>query len=60
MPLTERDIRKLINTKQASVEFTGTPSINGMIDGQVAIEKESPVSAELKKIKSNPPSSTFC
>lgn len=39
MPLTERDIRKLINTKQASVEFSGTPSINSMVEGQTAIEK---------------------
>ena len=41
MPLTERDIRKLINTKQASVEFSGTPSINSMVEGQTAIEKKS-------------------
>jgi len=38
MPLTDRDLRKLINTKQGSVEFQGKPSINGMVDGQVAIE----------------------
>ena len=41
MPLTERDTRKLINTKQASVEFQGTPSIQGMVDGQIAIKKKS-------------------
>ena len=41
MPLTDRDLRKLINTKQGSVEFQGKPSINGMVDGQVAIEKKS-------------------
>lgn len=41
MPLLDRDIRKLINTKQSSVEFQGKPSLNGMVDGQVAIEKKS-------------------
>tara|TARA_A100001515_G_scaffold29421_1_gene22863 strand:+ start:3367 stop:4056 length:690 start_codon:yes stop_codon:yes gene_type:complete len=41
VPLTERDTRKLINTKQASVEFQGTPSIQGMVDGQIAIKKKS-------------------
>ena len=41
MPLTDRDLRKLINTKQSSIEFQGKPSINGMVDGQVAIEKKS-------------------
>jgi len=41
MALTDRDFRKLINTKQSSVEFQGKPSIHGMVDGQVAIEKKS-------------------
>ena len=41
MALLDRDIRKLINTKQSSVEFQGKPSLNGMVDGQVAIEKKS-------------------
>ena len=41
MALTERDIRRLENTKQNSIEFQGKPSIHGMVDGQVAIEKKS-------------------
>ena len=41
MPLTDRDLRKLINTKQSSIEFDGIPSVNGMADGQVAIQKQS-------------------
>ena len=34
-----RDIRKLINTKQDVTEFNGTPSVGGMLDGQTAITK---------------------
>ena len=34
-----RDIRKLINTKQDVTEFNGTPSVGGMSDGQIAIAK---------------------
>ena len=34
MALTDRDLRKLINTKQESMEFQGIPSTNGMVDGQ--------------------------
>jgi len=41
MALTDRDLRNLSNTKQNSIEFQGKPSIHGMIDGQVAIEKKS-------------------
>ena len=41
MALTDRDIRKLINTKQESVEFQGIPSINSMVEGQTAIQKKS-------------------
>jgi len=41
MALTERDLRKLINTKQSSSEFQGSPSISNMIDGQMAVQKES-------------------
>ena len=41
MALTDRDMRKLINTKQNSVEFQGKPSVHGMLDGQIAIEKQS-------------------
>ena len=35
----DRDLRKIINTKQDIIEFNGTPSLNGMSDGQVAITK---------------------
>ena len=41
MPLTDRDFRKLVNTKQNSIEFLGKPSLHGMVDGQMAIEKKS-------------------
>jgi len=34
-----RDLRKLLNTKQDVVDFKGTPSINSMSDGQIAISK---------------------
>ena len=41
MALSQRDIRKLINTKQSSVEFEGIPSQSSMLDGQVAMHKKS-------------------
>jgi hypothetical protein len=41
MALTDRDMRKLANTKQSAIEFQGKPSIHGMLDGQVALEKQS-------------------
>ena len=41
MPLNEREMRKIINTKQGSIEFSGKPSVNGVLDGQIAIEKKS-------------------
>jgi len=41
VPLTERDIRKVINTKQSTVEFNGIPSPASMVDGQVALHKKS-------------------
>ena len=41
MALTDRDLRKLINTKQESMEFQGIPSTNGMVDGQTALQKKS-------------------
>jgi hypothetical protein len=41
MALTDRDLRNLINTKQDSVEFRGIPSVNGMVEGQTAIQKKS-------------------
>ena len=36
-----RETRRIQNTKQASVEFQGKPSLNGMVEGQIAIEKKS-------------------
>lgn len=41
MAITDRDIRKLSNTKQNSIEFVGKPSLNGMLEGQIAIERKS-------------------
>jgi len=41
MALTDRDLRKVINLKQSSMEFQGIPSKNGMVDGQIAIQKKS-------------------
>tara|TARA_R100001163_G_scaffold63716_1_gene56236 strand:+ start:81 stop:767 length:687 start_codon:yes stop_codon:yes gene_type:complete len=41
MLLDERQLRRLINTKQSTVEFKGVPSVNTMAEGQVAIHKES-------------------
>ena len=37
----DRDTRRIQNTKQASVEFQGKPSLHGMVEGQIAIEKKS-------------------
>jgi len=51
MPLTERDIRKVINTKENSLEFDGVPSINNMIEGQTAIQKKSNSQLALYKKK---------
>ena len=41
MALTEREIRKIINTKQSAVEFKGIPSRGNMVDGQIAVNKKS-------------------
>jgi len=41
MAINDREIRKLINTKQSSMEFEGIPSLNGMLEGQTAIQKKS-------------------
>lgn len=41
MSLIKRNLRRLNNTKQSSIEFEGKPSLNNMVDGQVAIEKKS-------------------
>ena len=38
--MSDRDIRRLNNTKQDSIEFRGKPSIDNMLDGQLAIEKQ--------------------
>ena len=38
--MSDREIRKLINTKQNSIEFYGKPSVSTMLDGQLAIEKK--------------------
>ena len=35
-----RIVRTLINTKQSSLEYSGKPSINSMVDGQTAIERK--------------------
>ena len=37
--MASRDIRRIINTKQDSLESTGNLSINSMADGQVSIGK---------------------
>ena len=37
----DRDTRRIQNTKQPSLEFTGKPSLNNMIEGQMAIQKKS-------------------
>ena len=41
MPLTLKDIRKAINTKQNMIEFDGIPSPSSMLEGQVALHKKS-------------------
>jgi hypothetical protein len=41
MALTDRDMRNLANTKQGSIEFRGKPSVRGMLNGQIAIERQS-------------------
>ena len=40
MAFSERDIRKLVNTKQSLMDFKGTPSNSNMLDGQVALHKK--------------------
>ena len=45
MALTEREIRKIINTKQSAVEFKGIPSRGNMVDGQIAVNKNSVANA---------------
>jgi len=37
----DRDTRRLQNTKQPSMEFIGKPSLNNMLEGQFAVEKQS-------------------
>ena len=38
--MSSRELRRLNNTKQNSIEFNGIPSVGGMSDGQIAIEKK--------------------
>ena len=37
----DRDTRRIQNTKQPSKEFIGKPSLNNMLEGQFAVEKQS-------------------
>ena len=37
----DRDTRRIQNTKQPSMEFIGKPSLNNMLEGQFAVEKQS-------------------
>jgi len=37
----DRDSRRIQNTKQPSLEFTGKPSLHSMVEGQMAIQKKS-------------------
>tara|TARA_R110002020_G_scaffold428834_1_gene638344 strand:- start:8633 stop:9202 length:570 start_codon:yes stop_codon:yes gene_type:complete len=41
MPFLDRSIRKIMNTKQESMEYTGIPSLGSMLEGQTAIHKKS-------------------
>ena len=41
MPLTFKDIRRAINTKQNTIEIDGVPSLASMVEGQVALHKKS-------------------
>ena len=36
----DREIRRIQNTKQPSMEFVGKPSLNNMLEGQFAVEKK--------------------
>ena len=51
MSLITRNLRRLSNTKQSSIEFEGKPSLSNMVDGQVAIEKKSNSQVALYKKK---------
>lgn len=37
----DRETRRIQNTKQPSMEFQGKPSLNNMVEGQFAVEKQS-------------------
>ena len=37
----EREYRKLLNTKQDAIDFKGTPSLDGMSEGQIALSQSS-------------------
>ena len=41
MPFIDRTIRKVMNTKQESIEYNGVPSLASMLEGQTAIQKKS-------------------
>ena len=41
MPFIDRTIRKVMNTKQESIEYNGAPSLASMLEGQTAIQKKS-------------------
>tara|TARA_R100000742_G_C4268914_1_gene87331 strand:- start:13 stop:726 length:714 start_codon:yes stop_codon:yes gene_type:complete len=49
--MASRDIRRIINTKQDSLESTGNLSINSMADGQVSIGKSTNELLSIRKKK---------
>tara|TARA_B100000579_G_C22547900_1_gene718407 strand:- start:49 stop:699 length:651 start_codon:yes stop_codon:yes gene_type:complete len=49
--MANRDIRRIINSKQDSLESTGNLSINSMSDGQVSISKSSSELLSISKKK---------
>ena len=46
-----RDIRRILNTKQDSLESSGNLSINSMVDGQISISKSSNELLSIQKKK---------
>ena len=49
--MSSRELRRLNNTKQNSIEFNGIPSVGGMSDGQIAIEKKTNSQLDLYRKK---------
>ena len=49
--MANRDIRRIINSKQDSLESTGNLSINSMSDGQVSIGKSTNELLSIRKKK---------